>query len=337
MSVLGSLFRGRGLPIWLPTLIFLVLLAAYGMYWRYVRAEAAVIIEDTVADWRQQGIETRWGDLSYGGFPFRISALFKEPVIVGNNPGSPIQVRSDELRLHTLPHDLYTLIIEPRGVIHTNDANGSVVTIDADRPIASMSFKPNGEEVAIETGKAEIQHENAVVLSMDSGALYLKQLDDDARSMLGSMRVEAPLWIGIDPAKAPNTGNVDLAISHWELLAVGIANSQVHDVWATAGGKITIRGAGLSWGDARAAVQGALSVAADGYLSGELDIVLTEPAVALARLADLGLIDRSSVGAVSMAATMAQDQDQRVRVPLRFANGEMRAFGIKLGAAPIVG
>jgi hypothetical protein len=107
--------------------------------------------------------------------------------------------------------------------------------------------------------------------------------------------------------------------------------------WTTAGGRMTVRQAGITAGDAVIGAQsGTLSVGYDGRLNGSLDVNLRQAPKALGAMAETGVIRPEAAMAASAVAAARQGSDDVARANVTFQAGQTTLGPVAIGPAPKV-
>jgi hypothetical protein len=107
--------------------------------------------------------------------------------------------------------------------------------------------------------------------------------------------------------------------------------------WTAAGGRMTVRTAGLTAGDALVNVaSGQLSAAGDGRLSGTLNLTLRQAPRGLAALSATGIVAPEAAQAAAEVVQARQGSGEAAQAALTFQAGRTTLGPVALGAAPRV-
>ena len=107
--------------------------------------------------------------------------------------------------------------------------------------------------------------------------------------------------------------------------------------WSDAGGRMTVRQAGITAGDVvLGANSGTLGVAPDGRLSGVLDVTLRQAPRALGAMSDTGTITAEAANAATVVTQARQGAGDAAQATIDFQAGRTTLGPVALGAAPKV-
>ena len=105
--------------------------------------------------------------------------------------------------------------------------------------------------------------------------------------------------------------------------------------WSDAGGRMNVRQAGLTAGDAVIGVNaGSLTAGSDGRLSGGLEVTLRQAPRGLAALSDAGLTAPEAAQAATVVVQARQGAGDAAQATLTFQAGRTTLGPVALGAAP---
>jgi hypothetical protein len=107
--------------------------------------------------------------------------------------------------------------------------------------------------------------------------------------------------------------------------------------WSDAGGRMTVRSAGITAGEALiGANAGSLGVGADGRVTGQLDVTLRQAPRALGVMADTGVIPQPNASAAAAVAQAREGAGEAARVSLTFQAGQTTLGPVAIAPAPKV-
>ena len=105
--------------------------------------------------------------------------------------------------------------------------------------------------------------------------------------------------------------------------------------WTAAGGKISLRNANITAGDAQLnASTGTLTVGGDGRLRGDLAVELRQAPRALIAMGETGAAPPEAAAAAAAVVAARQGQEAAVRAAITFEAGEATLGPVRLGPAP---
>jgi hypothetical protein len=318
------------------------LVVAWTAGWIWIRGEARVRMDKGVEDLRAAGYDITWKERQIGGFPFRFNvtlteARVREPsgwgleaprlesearmlapgnwVVAATDgvtfirpDGGPVQVKGRMIRA-SLTHLTETpprLSFEGTGLTFQPAAGAQPFALQsADR----VEFHLRGEK------------------RLDEGLVSFKVDNGKARlgGLFGRIAGERPISISwtatLTKMAAFNGANWPAAVRKW----VG------------AGGRMNVRQAGVTAGDAvLGANAGQLSVDSTGRLSGVLEVTLRQAPRALAAMGESGVITEDRAEAASAVAAARTGTGDVAQARIHFEAGQTTLGPVAVGPAPLV-
>lgn len=121
--------------LWAPIILFVVLAAGVSLHWyRTAKAYERQIVAMKGQE-AMPGVTLDWSAVSFGGFPFRVDANFKDFSAHGQGPHGPFSVQSDLLALHALTYGGDRKVFEAAG-------NQRLSWVDAAGRSRNFTFTP---------------------------------------------------------------------------------------------------------------------------------------------------------------------------------------------------
>lgn len=318
-------------------------LAAVGWtgLWIYARAEAGRQIDANVERLRAAGYDISWAERRITGYPFRLNvsmtnALAREP--------SGWALAAPQLEAQAYMHGLTSWVLAtPQGLTFTRP-NGGPVDVKGDvihasltglnRPLPNISFEGTKLSFTPAAGAQPF-----FLTAADKVQFHLRPGPSD----------QAAIFLKVDAGKAQLSGLFarmagDKPISIvWESIASRVSAFQGDSwpravaAWTLAGGRMTVRQAGITAGTASIGVEnGVLTVARDGRLSGSMSVNLREAPRALGAMAETGAIRPEAALAASAVAAARQGAGDIARADITFQAGQTTLGPVAVGPAPKV-
>ncbi|HEX3366886.1 DUF2125 domain-containing protein [Phenylobacterium sp.] len=333
--------KPRRLGLWLPFVALGLLVALWSGAWVWARGQAASRMDAAVAALGQAGYHLAWKDRQIGGYPFRLDVTLTE--FSGREP-SGWGLDAPRLEAEAYMHALGNWVIAaPAGLSFVRPIGGPVavkgdllhasLTHLAARP-PSFSFEgvkltftpqPGAQPFALTTADRVEFHLRAG--PDDEGGVFARLDGGKARLSGLFARVAGDKPIGIvwnstlSKMSAFQGRDWPSAVRHW----------------ADAGGRMTVRDAGITAGDAVLGVRtGTLGVASDGRLSGSLPVTLRQAPRALDAMGAEGVVDQGAAQSATAVVQARQAGGDTAQATLDFQAGRTTLGPVALGAAPKV-
>ena len=329
------------LGLWLPFVALGLLIAAWSAAWLWARGQTATRMDAAVQALGKAGYRIGWKQRTIGGYPFRMDVTLTEARV---HEPSGWGLEAPRIEGEAFMHAIASwLIAAPDGIVFVRPVGGpvavkgQVIRASLTHPGAhppSFSFEgvklaftpePGAQPFALATaGRVEF-HLRAG--PDDEGGVFARV--DDGRARLSGLfarvaggKPVAIVWNSTLSKMSAFTGaSWPDAVRHW----------------TAAGGRMSVRQSGLTAGDAVIGVNsGSLGAAADGRLSGALDVTLRQARRGLAAMSDTGLIAQDAAQAATVVAQARQGAGDAAQATINFQAGRTTLGPIALGAAPKV-
>lgn len=325
----------------IPFVIAILVVVGWTGLWIYARAEAGRQIDSNVERLRSAGYDITWAERRITGYPFRLNVAMTNAIV---REPSGWALAAPRLEGQAYMHGLTSWVLAtPQGLTFTRPRGGPVeVTGDIihasltglNRPIPNVSFEGTKLVFAPAAGAQPF-----FLSAADKVQFHLRPGPDD----------QAAVLLKVDAGKAQLSGLFarmagDRPISIvWESVISRVSAFQGPSwpravaAWTLAGGRMTVRQAGMTAGSASVGVQnGMLTVARDGRLSGSMSVNLREAPRALGAMAETGAIRPEAAMAASAVAAARQGSGDIAQADITFQAGQTTLGPVAIGPAPKV-
>lgn len=333
--------KPRRLGLYLPFAAMGVLIAVWSGYWVYADRQLVSRLDAAPAALGQAGYEVSWKSRHVGGYPFRLDVTFTD--FRARGPGgwgletpfleAEAQAYAPTRWLMATPQGL-TFVRPVAGPV---TVTGKLIRASLTHPTArppSFSFEgvdlvfqpaPGAQPFSLtKAGRVEF-HTRAG--PDDEGGIF-------ARVDAGEARLSG-LFARIADGK-PVSAVWNSTLSKMSAFS-GRDWPGAVAAWRAAGGRMTVRNAGITAGDALLNVtKGELGADADGRLSGALNLSLREAPKSLSALSSAGVIPPEAADAAGTVAQARAADGQIAQAELSFQAGRTLFGPVSLGPAPKV-
>jgi hypothetical protein len=333
--------KHRRLGLYAPFVLLLVAVAAWSAFWFWARGEAAGRMDAAVVGLSKAGYQLSWKTRTIGGYPFRMDVTLTE-VSAREPSGWALEAPriEGEAQMHALTH---WLVAAPDGLTFVRPVGGPVavkgqlirasITDLAKRP-PSFSFEgvklvfqpaPGAQPFALSTAdrvefhlRAGPDDQGGVFATVDKGQARLSGLF----ARIANGKPISFVWNStVSKMSAFEGRNWADAVRHW----------------TDAGGRMTVRHAGVTAGDAViGSDSGTLGVGADGRLTGVLNVTLRQAPRALSAMGQTGAIPPEAAQAAAAVAAARQGSGDVAQATLDFQAGQTTLGPVAIGPAPKV-
>jgi hypothetical protein len=329
----------RRLGLILPFAALGLLIVGWSVAWFWAKGETVRRMDAAVEGWKQAGYQIAWKDRAIGGYPFRMDVTLTE--VTARAPGGwGLQAPrlEGEAYMHAITH---WLIAAPAGLTFVRPQGGPVavkgelirasLTHPQSRP-PSFSFEGVKLTFAPAAGAQPFGLASAARVEF-----HLRAGPDDQGGVFASLDGGKASASGL---LARIAGDKPVAMV-WnstlsKMSAFGGPNwAEAVRHWSAAGGLMTVRNAGITAGDASLGVtSGTLGAAADGRLSGVLQVTLRQAPRALTALAEQGIVDAGAAQSAAAVVQARQGAGDAAQAAIDFQAGRTTLGPVALGAAP---
>lgn len=324
-----------------PFLLALVMILAWSGAWLWTRHQAQARMDAAVEALSRAGYQIGWKERDIGGYPFRIDltlvdATLREP------SGWVLQTPrlEAEAYLHAPGH---WIIAAPQGLTFVRPQAGQVMVTgklihasltNLDRRPPSFSFEGLG--LAFQSAPGALPF---ALSAAEKVEFHLRAGPDD----------EGGLFLTVDSGKARLSGLLARIAGDRPVSLVWNATLSKMSAfrgaswpdavrrWADAGGRMVVRQAGLTAGEALIGADSAvLTVGDDGRLLGVLPITVRQAPRALGVMGDQGVLPRETAQAAADVAQAREEAGQTAHITLDFQAGRTTLGPVGIGPAPRV-
>lgn len=332
----------RRWPLYLAFGLAFLVVGAWSAGWVWARGQAEQRLETGVGQLRAAGYDIRWRERKVSGYPFRLNVALTEPRI-RDRSGWALEAPWIEAQayLHAPTH---WIVAAPDGLTFVRPVGGPV-RVEGRLIRASLSrlanTPPNFSFEGVGLTFAPAAGANPFALSavervefhlrqapegIDEGGVWLSVKDGKARlsGLLGRIAGEKPISIEWDGRLSKMSA---FRGADWP---TAVRN------WTAAGGRVNVKRAGLTAGDALiGANAGTLGVGSDGRLTGRLDVSLRQAPRALGALGATGTIPQETADA-AVAVAGARQAGEFARMTLYFQAGQTTLGPVAIARSPKV-
>lgn len=298
-------------------------------------------MDTTVQALGQAGYQLSWKERIVGGYPFRMDVTLTEPRV---REPSGWALEAPRIEAEAPMHALGSwLIAAPNGITFVRPLGGPVavqgqlirasLTHMGQHPPSfsfegvKLTFAPQAgaQPFALSTAERVEFHlragpddEGGVFATVDGGKARLSGLF----ARVAGEKPIAIVW--------------NATLSKMSALS-GKTWPQAVRHWSDAGGRMTVRQAGITAGDAvLGANSGTIGVAVDGRLSGVLNVTLRQAPRALGAMSETGAITSEAANAATVVTLARQGAGDAAQAAIEFQAGRTTLGPVALGAAPRV-
>jgi hypothetical protein len=334
--------KHRRLGLIIPWALAILLVVGWTAAWLWARGEARTRIEASVETLRRAGYDVSWKSLGIGGYPFRLSVTLEEPRL---REPSGWGLEAPRLEADArISSPTSWIIAAPQGLTFVRPTGGpvrvegKVIRASLTHPTevpprlsfegADLRFQPGAgaQPFGLEAAK-KVEFHLRGNKELDEGLVSFRVDEGKARltGLLGRIAGERPVSI----------------VWNATLSKIGSFNgSDWPDAvrrWITAGGRMSLRQAGVTAGEAvLGANAGTFTVDSDGRLSGVMEVTLRQGPRALGAMGETGLIPQERADAAAAVAAARQGTGDAASATIHFQAGQTTLGPVALGPAPKV-
>ena len=327
--------------LYAPFILLVIAIIGWSGFWFWARGEAQARIDAGVADLQRAGYAVTWKERTLGGYPFRMDVTFTD--FSARDPSGwalTTPLLEAEAFMHAPGH---WMLATPQGLTFVRPVGGpvqvkavnlraSLTNLDKRPPSFSFqgvkpTFEPAPGAQPFALASADLVEFHLRPGPDDEGGVFVEVKNGKARlsGLLGRIAGDKPVSL---------TWNSTLS----KMSAFGGPTwPEAVRRWTAAGGRMNVRSAGLTAGDALiGAKSGALSVGSDGRLNGALDVTLRQAPRALGVMADTGVIPQPNAEAARAVAQARQGAGEAATATITFQAGQTTLGPVAIGPAPKV-
>lgn len=332
------------LLLYVPFVLLLVLAAVWSAAWIWARGEAKTRMDAAVEALRTAGYEVSWKQRAIGGYPFRLDVSLTDARIRDRSGWALEAPRLEaEAYIHAPTH---WIVAAPEGLTFVRPVGGPV-QVGGRLIRASLSHVTNTPpNISFEGVGLRFQ---SAAGAEPFGLSAAERVEVHLRQAPKEVGDEAGLWVSVKDGKAQLAGLLgriagDKPISiEWDsrlTMASALHGRNWPDAvrrWSAAGGRIVVKRAGLTAGDALVgANSGTLGVGPDGRVTGVLDVSLRQAPRALTAMGATGAIPKERATAAAAVAEAREGAGDLARATLNFEAGQTTLGPVAIAPAPKV-
>ncbi len=330
------------LGLYIPFGLLAVVIVAWSVAWVMARGEAVRRFDAGVVALKTAGYEVAWRDRDVGGYPFRLDISLTGARIADRSGWALDAPRLEGEAFMHAPTNW--ILAAPEGLTITRPGNGPV-EVKGRLIRASLShFQNTPPNISFEgTGLTFQPAPGAAPLGLSAA----ERVEIHVRRAPAEVGDEAGVWVSIKDGKARLSGLLERIAGgkpislEWDSRLSNISHlhgaTWAHAVrnWTNAGGRISVKRAGLTAGDALIGVNsGDLEVGSDGRLKGVLDLSLRQAPKAFGALRETGAAPPDAAEAAAAIVAARQGASDLARATLSFEAGRTTLGPVALWPAP---
>ncbi|MGZ6039036.1 MAG: DUF2125 domain-containing protein [Phenylobacterium sp.] len=330
----------RRLGLILPFAALALLIVGWSVAWFWANGETARRMDVAVEAWKQAGYQIAWKDRAIGGYPFRMDVTLTD--VTARGPGGwglETPHLEGEAYMLSITH---WLIAAPVGLTFVRplggpvDVKGRLIRASLTHlQLRPPSFSFEGVKL---TFAAAPGAQPFGLASADRVEFHLRAGPDDEGGVFASLaggKAHSGLLARI-AADKPIAMTWNSTLSKMSAFSGPTWLDAVRH-WTAGGGRMTVRNAGITAGDASLGVtSGTLGAASDGRLSGVLQVILRQAPRGLAALAAEGIVDAGAAESAGTVVQARQGAGDAAQAAIDFQAGRTTLGPVALGAAPKV-
>ena len=329
------------LGLYAPFVLLLIAIVAWSGLWFWARGEAQARMDAAVADLQRAGYAVTWKDRVLGGYPFRMDVTLTD--FSAREP-SGWALQAPRLEAEAYVHAPgHWMLAAPEGLTFVRPKGGPVQVRatnlraslkDLDKRPSSFSFQAVKPTFEPQPGAQPF-----ALASADLVEFHLRPGPDDEGGVFLDLKNGKARLSGLFARIAgdkPISMNWNATLSKMSAFTGATWPDAVRN-WTAAGGRMTVRNAGITAGEALIGARaGALSVGSDGRLTGALDVTLRQAPRALGVLGDEGVIPQPNAEAAMAVARARQGPGDAATATITFQAGQTTLGPVAIGPAPKV-
>ena len=336
--------------IFIPTILLLVIAAAWSVFWWYAAGKAEQVWNNVVARQAERGVLITCKDRAFGGFPFRFEVRCEAPNVEMTRDERKSVVTAAAFRLVAQIYQPNKLIVEVDGPMVVTNPDGQTVEASWKSAQGSLSVWTDGP-----------QDLRLVVDGLDA----VMTQDGERRPLVQTARLEAYARRSATANAAPGSYDLNSTVTAQALPEVDLllgeatpAKGQLEGMitglidwrpkpgpqflrdWAAAGGVLHIDSARLDRGPTSLIVAGNLAADDEGRANGkDLTVKISgvkelSDTIKRSGLAPANLANFLGVGLAIAGKPGNIDGKPAVEVPITLSKGKVGVGGIALVAVP---
>lgn len=312
--------------LYAPISLFVLLVAAYCVYWFVAEDMIEAEIDNWITEQRLEGVEVEFAHKDVRGFPYRFTLDISEPSY--RDLGSGISWRGDALEIVMQPWNYRHAIARApgRNEISAFGTDG-VALIDQ---TSAISFRWNSFGVS-SVGLSL----NQVELIGEAGDISIEGLDVNYGPGPGYTRFSSG-WEGISFSPELLTGQrfgflgPEIQRGRLAFYINGIGQPKEDPIVARA---LQIGAFNVNWGPLKLGVKGDFDITPQGRIDGPLSVRLDGADALSAAIAEAG-VGGPETGLIVQGIGEASKDGKFLTLPI--SNGELKFLGMSLGQVPPV-
>lgn len=336
------------LAVFVPITLIVAGLAAYGLMWRATANGVRDSIVQFQAAQRSLGREVSWDSLDVTGFPYRVEGVVNTLRYTAPDQGNAWT--ADKIVVHMQPLALGRISVSFEGQQRYFYARERLIDTDVHANKATVTLSPNGEgreridvDVKGLTGRATFDDVklNFIVNDATGGIDVAKahtpggmpRIEVTARlqnvALRGALAVNLPLGPSIQLIDIDAGAKLPLHLPEPSL-------SALLGAWRRTGTPVDLRRFDLDWGGVTLSASGTFTLDTHSLPEGRFNVRIGNHPRVLEILEESGWINAEMRGTLKRAldalAFVSPDQQRRVSLPVRIADGNVYLGPVKVAS-----
>lgn len=313
--------------VWLyaPISVFVVLIAAYTVYWFIARGEIEAGLDNWIETQRQLGVDISYAEKEVRGFPYRFALDVDQPAY--HDPNAGVMWRGERLELVMQPWNYRHAIAKAPGRNEIEVSGTSATAVIDKKSAASFRWDDAGlTDFGLTLNLAEIISQEADLSFSKFHANY--RIDAE------TVRLGVD-WSGISLSPELLAGQdfaflgPDLQDGRMRIQLDGFGHERLD-------GKSTERGVELAqvrliWGPLKLGAKGRFDVTPNGLLDGPIQIRLDD-AEGLSAAIEEAQLGQPQIGLIVAAIGSASQDGEFLSLPIK--NGALTMLGFPVASVP---
>lgn len=331
-------------PLYLAFGGLAVVIALWSAVWVWARGEAETRMDAATQTLRSAGYELTWKERKVGGYPFRLNIALTEARVADRSGWALAAPRLEAQAFMHAPTSW--IIAAPQGLTFTRPVGGPVEVKGRLVRMSLTHLTNTPPNISFEGTGLTFQPTAGAAPFFLSAA---ERVEFHVRRAPAAVGDEAGVWLSVKDGKARLSGllervaagkpiSIEFDARLSQASALHGANwSDAVRRWTTAGGRISVKRAGLTAGDALVgANSGQLTVGSDGRLRGAVELSLRQAPKAIDAMRDTGVVDPGAAEVAGAVIAARQGQADLARATLNFEAGRTTLGPVALWSAPKV-
>lgn len=304
--------RPVGWRIFLPLIVFVMLVLAYSAYWLWAREVLVRGIDDWIAAERARGMTVDFSDKRFGGYPFRFALTVTGPVY--GNPRAGQRWEGETLQLVMQPWNWQHVIARSPGENRIFEGGLEGWARLGPKSAGSLSWSSTGiDRLSLDFDELAFDLAGELAGTATDFELHLRQFPGEPETLQLDTRWQAIRFDDIIPGAdilGTTLGPGIVRAEATRALPVLVSNAEPERMPGRIlerGGEIRVPQAQLDWGPLEAGARVTLKRDREAGLSGQLGLRLDNADALRDALATAGRLDEATDTAIRAVQAASAD------------------------------